>query len=134
MKQPHLEFLARRMREYHRHHPWRLSVGGLYIPHSYENMTPASLSYWDDVGFILHVDPDEALVGMARGERVEGGAILAAYVAPGGAQAGNDPDVARKRVQQLGAVVMLKGQAAHGRHFTVRNAAPAPAAGTQQAR
>ena len=54
MKQPHLEFLARRMREHHRHHPWRLSTGGLYIPHSYEDMTPDSLSYWDDVGFILN--------------------------------------------------------------------------------
>lgn len=54
MKQPHLEFLARRMREHHRHHPWRLSTGGLYIPHSYGNMSPDSLSYWDDVGFILN--------------------------------------------------------------------------------
>jgi hypothetical protein len=54
MKQPHLEFLARRMREDHRHHPWSLSAGGLYIPHSYGDMTLDSLSYWDDVGFILN--------------------------------------------------------------------------------
>ena len=39
---------------YHRTHPWRLSEGGLYIPHAYSNMSPQSLSYWDDVGFILN--------------------------------------------------------------------------------
>jgi|SRR5450830_1243937 len=54
MKNPHYELLGRRMREYHRMHPWRLSEGGLYIPHAYWNMTPESLSYWDDVGFILN--------------------------------------------------------------------------------
>lgn len=53
MKNPHYELLGRRMREYHRQHPWRLSEGGLYIPHAYWNMLPESLSYWDDVGFIL---------------------------------------------------------------------------------
>ena len=42
------------MREYHRTHPWRLSEGGLFIPHAYWNMTETSLSYWDDVGFILN--------------------------------------------------------------------------------
>ena len=42
------------MREYHRTHQWRLSEGGLYIPHAYWNMGPESLSYWDDVGFILN--------------------------------------------------------------------------------
>ncbi len=54
MKQPHLEHLARRMREHHRHHPWRLSAGGLYIPHAYHDMKPDGLSHWDDVGFILN--------------------------------------------------------------------------------
>lgn len=54
MKQPHLEFLARRMREDHRHHPWVLSEGGLYIPHAYWDMKPDDLSHWDDVGFILN--------------------------------------------------------------------------------
>ena len=54
MKQPHLEHLARRMREHHRHHPWRLSAGGLYIPHAYHDMKPDDLSHWDDVGFILN--------------------------------------------------------------------------------
>ena len=54
MKNPHYELLGRRMLEYHRSHPWRLSEGGLYIPHDYSNMTPESLSYWDDVGFILN--------------------------------------------------------------------------------
>ena len=54
MKQPHLEFLARRMREDHRHHPWTLSEGGLYIPHAYWDMKPDDLSQWDDVGFILN--------------------------------------------------------------------------------
>jgi len=54
MKEPHLEHLARLMREHHRHHPWRLSRGGLYIPHSYDHMKPDDLSHWDDVGFILN--------------------------------------------------------------------------------
>lgn len=54
MKQPRLEFLARRMREHHRHHPWRLSAGGLYVPHTYDHKTSDTLSYWDDVGFILN--------------------------------------------------------------------------------
>ena len=54
MKQPHLEYLARRMREYHRHHPWELSPGGLYIPHTYDHMEPDDLSHCDDVGFILN--------------------------------------------------------------------------------
>lgn len=53
MKNPYYEYLGRRMREYHRTHQWRLS-GGLYIPHAYWNMEPESLSYWDDVGFILN--------------------------------------------------------------------------------
>jgi hypothetical protein len=54
MKNPKLEALGRRMREYHRHHQWRLSAGGLFIPHVYSNMNPESLSSWDDVGFILN--------------------------------------------------------------------------------
>ena len=41
-------------RQYHRSHPWRLSNGGLYIPHSYVDMKPDSLSSWDDVGFTLN--------------------------------------------------------------------------------
>jgi hypothetical protein len=40
MKQPHLEYLARRMREVHRHQPWTLSEGGLYIPHAYWVLPP----------------------------------------------------------------------------------------------
>lgn len=54
MKNPHYEFLGRRMREYHRKHQWRLSSGGLYIPHSYDHVDPESLSYWAEVGFILN--------------------------------------------------------------------------------
>ena len=54
MKNPHYEALGKRMRDYHRRHQWRLSSGGLYIPHAYSHMTPESLSYWDDVGFILN--------------------------------------------------------------------------------
>lgn len=54
MKNRHYEFLGRHMREYHRQHPWRLSDSGLYIPHAYSDMGPESLSYWDDVGFILN--------------------------------------------------------------------------------
>lgn len=54
MKIARLERLALLQRQYHRSHPWQLSQGGLYIPHSYSNMTSASLSSWDDVGFILN--------------------------------------------------------------------------------
>jgi hypothetical protein len=54
MKNQQMEFLAKSLRQYHRSHPWRLSRGGLYIPHSYEDMSPTSLSRWDDVGFILN--------------------------------------------------------------------------------
>ncbi|WP_245960658.1 hypothetical protein [Simplicispira hankyongi] len=54
MKNTHYEHLGRRMREYHRTHQWRLSEGGLFIPHAYSNVGPESLSYWDDVGFILN--------------------------------------------------------------------------------
>lgn len=54
MKNTRLELLGRLQRQYHQHHPWRLSHGGLYVPHSYANMTPESLSWWDDVGFILN--------------------------------------------------------------------------------
>ena len=41
-------------RQYHRSHPWRLSQGGLFIPHSYAETKPDNLSWWDDVGFILN--------------------------------------------------------------------------------
>lgn len=51
MKNRHFEQLGRKMREYHRHHPWRLH-DGLFIPHSYTE--PCALSWWDDVGFILN--------------------------------------------------------------------------------
>ena len=54
MKNPHYEYLGRRMREYHRTHQWRLSEGGLYVPHAYWDMGPESLSSWDDVGFVLN--------------------------------------------------------------------------------
>lgn len=54
MKQARLEAMGRTQKEYHRTHTWHLSTGGLYIPHAYWDMTPVSLSYWDDVGFILN--------------------------------------------------------------------------------
>lgn len=54
MKNTKRERLARMQRQYHRHHPWRLSQGGLFIPHSYAETPPDSLSWWDDVGFILN--------------------------------------------------------------------------------
>jgi hypothetical protein len=41
-------------RQYHRSHPWGLSQGGLFIPHSYEETKQDGLSWWDDVGFILN--------------------------------------------------------------------------------
>jgi hypothetical protein len=54
---------------------------------------------------------------MALGKRFESGSVLAAYIAPCRAQAGDEPDIAGKRVQQFAAIVMLKGQAAHGPVF-----------------
>ena len=54
MKNAKHEKLGRMQRQYHRHHPWRLSQGGLFIPHSYEETKPDGLSWWDDVGFILN--------------------------------------------------------------------------------
>lgn len=51
MKNPYQEHLRRLMRQYHRHHPWRLG-NGLFIPHVYPD--PKKLSWWDDVGFILN--------------------------------------------------------------------------------
>ena len=53
MKNSHLERLRRKMREYHRHHPWGLD-GGLFIPHEYPEGKANKLSWWDDVGFILN--------------------------------------------------------------------------------
>ena len=54
MKNARYELLGRSQRQHHRSHPWRLSTGGLFVPHSYSNMTLESLSWWDDVGFILN--------------------------------------------------------------------------------
>lgn len=51
MKNRHFELLRTQMRDFHRHHPWRLH-DGLFIPHTYTE--PCSLSWWDDVGFILN--------------------------------------------------------------------------------
>ena len=54
MKNAKYDLFGRMQRQYHRSHPWRLSQGGLFIPHVYTEMKPDSLSYWDDVGFILN--------------------------------------------------------------------------------
>lgn len=54
MKIPRLEAMRRSQLEYHRNHPWRLSVGGYFVPHTYEEKTPDTLTQWDDVGFIMN--------------------------------------------------------------------------------
>ncbi len=51
MKNPNQERLRRLMRQYHRHHPWRLE-DGFFIPHLYPKTR--NLSWWDDIGFILN--------------------------------------------------------------------------------
>lgn len=51
MKNMNQERLRRLMRQYHRHHPWRLE-GGVFSPHLYPK--PRKLSWWDDIGFILN--------------------------------------------------------------------------------
>lgn len=52
MKNRYFEHMRRKMREYHRCHPWRLD-GGLFIPHAYPEADTKKLSWWGDVGFIL---------------------------------------------------------------------------------
>ncbi len=52
MKNPAQERFLRRMRQYHRNHPWRLE-GGLFVPHAYLGPRK-TLSWWDDLGFILN--------------------------------------------------------------------------------
>jgi len=54
MKNARFERFGRMQRQYHRHHQWKLSRGGLFIPHSYAETKPDSLSWWDDVGFIMN--------------------------------------------------------------------------------
>lgn len=54
MKNRKQELLRRMQRQYHQSHPWCLQRGGLYIPHSYREVLPDALSWWDDVGFILN--------------------------------------------------------------------------------
>lgn len=54
MKNRQQELLLRMQRQYHRHHPWRLNHHGLFVPHSYDETQPDSLSWWDDVGFVLN--------------------------------------------------------------------------------
>ncbi|HEX7388127.1 MAG TPA: hypothetical protein VF285_12745 [Castellaniella sp.] len=47
-----MEALARSQRLYHQRAPWH-GNGGLYIPHSYEEVADNDLSWWDDFQFIL---------------------------------------------------------------------------------
>lgn len=54
MKNHKQELFGRMQRQYHRHHQWRLGQDSLFIPHSYKEKSPGSLSWWDDVGFILN--------------------------------------------------------------------------------
>lgn len=54
MKNVKFEIFGRMQRQYHLHHSWRLSQGGLFISHLYSETKPDSLSWWDDVGFILN--------------------------------------------------------------------------------
>src|ERR1700737_3816606 len=65
------------------------------------------------VRLIFDVDPEETLVGMARRQFIETGAILATDVAPGRAQAGDNPDVVRQRFGQLEAVMEFYSNAGH---------------------
>ncbi|MFH1657909.1 MAG: hypothetical protein ABIG35_01225 [Pseudomonadota bacterium] len=54
MKNHKQELFGRMQRQYHQRHQWRLGKDGLYVPHSYAETKPDSLSWWDDVGFILN--------------------------------------------------------------------------------
>ncbi|MDD5395556.1 MAG: hypothetical protein PHE17_21240 [Thiothrix sp.] len=52
MKNQNQERLRRQMKQYHRHHPWRLGQCGVFVPHVYPDNR--ALTWWDDVGFILN--------------------------------------------------------------------------------
>jgi hypothetical protein len=52
MKNPNQERLRRQMKQYHRHHPWRLGQSGIFVPHAYPDSR--ALTWWDDAGFILN--------------------------------------------------------------------------------
>lgn len=54
MKNHKQERFGRMQRKYHQQHQWHFGKKGLYIPHSYTETMPDSLSWWDDVGFILN--------------------------------------------------------------------------------
>ena len=54
MKNTRFERFGRLQRQFHRNHPWSLSQGGLEIPYSFAERAPDSLSYDEDVGFILN--------------------------------------------------------------------------------
>lgn len=42
----------RSAKEHHRLHTWDLNNRGIYVKHSYTDMTPESLTWWDDFGFV----------------------------------------------------------------------------------
>lgn len=54
MKNIKCELSRRLQHQHYKNHPWDLSRGGLYIPHSYKEKSPNGLSWWDDVGFNLN--------------------------------------------------------------------------------
>jgi hypothetical protein len=54
MKNAKQERLRRLERQYHRRNPWHLAQGGLYMPYSFAEKMPDSLSWWNDVGFVMN--------------------------------------------------------------------------------
>ncbi len=54
MKNNKQELLGRMQCQYQQKHQWRFNKDGLFIPHSYAEIKPGSLSWSDDVGFILN--------------------------------------------------------------------------------
>lgn len=76
----------------------------------------------DKVGLVFDIDPDETFVGMGVGQPVEIDPVGFADIAPGRAQACNDPSGFVGQGEQLLAVVMIKCKSGHGCILTPDNA------------
>lgn len=59
----------------------------------------------DQVGPVFNIDPDEQFVRMLRRQFIKAGPVVGADVAPGRAQAGDDPNVVLHALRELLLVV-----------------------------
>lgn len=68
----------------------------------------------EQVGLVFDIDPDKTLVGVLGGKTVKTVPIAATGIAPGGAQAGNDPGVFIQPAGKAGILVVFEGKAVDG--------------------